>query len=164
MIDFSSRPVTAVNTSVPGSASPAQTPSTASSSNPPANTDERAHSSRSGSSHRSNDHWMQARSVCCRAGAPRLPRDSSANRSASRSSICCGARVWTRAAASSIANGSPSRRRQSSAIASAFASVSAQSCTAARARAANNVTASQRLRSAGVSRTPGAGVGSGGTG
>ena len=65
---------------------------------------------RSGLAHKSNDQSTQARNVCCRTGALRLPRPSNANRSANRSRICPGANTRTHAAANSIANGNPSNR------------------------------------------------------
>ena len=55
------------------------------------------------------------RSVCCRSGASRAPPVSSGRRCSSRASSASGDSTLTRAAASSIASGRPSRRRQISA-------------------------------------------------
>ena len=81
-------------------------------------------------------------SVCCRVGAPRLPRVSSVYRSASRSRICSGDIARNRAAASSIASGNPSSLEQIRATVALLSSVSSKPGTAAAARSANNATAS----------------------
>ena len=75
-------------------------------------------------------------------GRSRGPPVSSARRSSSRSSIAWGVSSWTRAAASSIASGSPSSRAQISATRGAFSSVSAKSAAHRRARSTKRATAS----------------------
>ena len=67
------------------------------------------------------------RSVCWRAGRSRAPPVSSGRRRSSRASSACGESSLIRAAASSIASGSPSRRTQISATAGAFSLVTAKS-------------------------------------
>ena len=69
-----------------------------------------------GSSSRSYDHAIVARSVECRSSASRVPLSAS-SRSPSRSRSASGASSFVRAAASSIASGSRSSRSQSSATA-----------------------------------------------
>ena len=69
-----------------------------------------------------------------------------------------------RAAASSIASGRPSRRRQISATAVALPSVRAKLGRTARARFRNSATAGEDASSSGDTVTPSAGGGSGGTG
>ena len=69
-----------------------------------------------------------------------------------------------RAAASSIASGSPSRRRQISATAAALPSLSSKSGSCARARSTNSATASTPASVSGSSGVPGSGSASGGTG
>ena len=86
----------------------AQTLSTASSVNPPTNTDSRAHSHCSGFVHRSKTQARHACSVCWRSGAPRRPRRSSRSRSRRRSRTWFGDSTGSQVTASSIANGSPS--------------------------------------------------------
>ena len=68
-----------------------------------------------------------SRSVRWRSSASCAPPVSSGSRWSSRRRSACGVSVRTRGAASSIASGSPSSRRQISATASAFSSVSAKS-------------------------------------
>ena len=65
-------------------------------------------------------HSTTARNVWCRGNAVRDPLVSKRKRSVRRSAICGGVRARRRAAASSIASGIPSSRRQISAIASRF--------------------------------------------
>ena len=82
--------------------------------------------------------WLQAmasRIVCCRCGRSRPPPVSSGSRWSSRASSADGERTLTRAAASSMASGRPSRRRQIAATAWAFCSVTAKSGLTACARA-----------------------------
>ena len=89
--------------------------SAASSVQPPAKTARRAKRSCSAGVSRS---WLQAivaRSVRCRSGADREPPASSGSRCSSRSSSTGSESAFTRAAASSIASGRQSRRRQISA-------------------------------------------------
>jgi hypothetical protein len=86
--------------------------SAASRSKPPANTDSRSSNARSGGSSSSYDQSTVARSVCWRGIAERLPRVSSAKRRSSRSWTSAIDIERIRAAASSIASGIPSSRRQ----------------------------------------------------
>src|SRR5215469_3361682 len=137
--------------------------SAASSSNPPANTEQRAHNSRSAALQSPQLHSIEARSVCCRAGRARPPRVNSPSRSPSRSSICSADSTGSRAAASSMASGMPSSRRQILATAAAFASVTANPGTTCAARSANKLTAGNRASSATLSGRPACGAGSGGT-
>jgi hypothetical protein len=60
------------------------------------------------------------------------------NASSSRRAICSGDSTRTRAAASSIASGMQSRRRQISVTASVFAFVRVNDGSVARARSTNN--------------------------
>ena len=69
---------------------------------------------------------------CRSSAAPRL--------SSSRASIACGVSTATRAAASSIASGSPSSRRQISATAGAFSAVTANPAWTAGARSTKSAT------------------------
>jgi hypothetical protein len=70
-----------------GSVSSVQTSSAASSSSPPEKTETRAQRVRSAPEHSSQLQSINARSVCCRAGALRVPLVSSRYRSVSRSRI-----------------------------------------------------------------------------
>ena len=88
------------------------TASAASSVNGPANTDSRHSTTRSVSGSRSKLQSIAARSVWWRGMTVRLPPVSSRNRSSSRSAICWTDSARTRAAASSMASGMPSSRRQ----------------------------------------------------
>ncbi len=81
-------------------------------------------------------------SVLCRPGASRTPPTSNSRRWSSRPSITRGGSSLTRAAASAIASGSPSRRTQISATTAAFSSPSRKSGFAARARSTKSATAS----------------------
>ena len=112
----------------------------ASSSKPPAKTASRRSSSCSSGSRRSWLHWSVAVRVCCRVGAAWLPLRSRRNRSSSRAAIAAGLSAPSRAAASSRASGSPSRRRQIRATSSAFCSLSSKPGEAATARATNSET------------------------
>ena len=98
--------------------------------------------------------WLQAivaRSVRCRSGAEREPPASRGSRCSSRSSSADGESAFTRAAASSIASGRQSRRRQISAT-SPFA---AKSELTARARCTKSSTASRsRNGSTATSHSP----------
>ncbi len=86
---------------------------------------------------------MAPRSVRCRAGRSRAPPVSRASpRPASWARRAAGGSTPTRAAASSIARGRPSRRAQTSATSSPFRSVRAKSGRTARARATKRRTAS----------------------
>ncbi|CAM5730343.1 hypothetical protein STENM223S_08564 [Streptomyces tendae] len=108
------------------SASRAAGPHTASAavrSQPPAKTDRRHSTSRSAASSSSQDQSTTARRVCWRGRAVRLPEVRRRKRSSSRSAIWRGVSIRSRAAASSMARGRPSRRRQISAHASGSSSV-----------------------------------------
>ena len=129
----------------------AQIASTASSVQPPVNTARRANRSCSAGVSRS---WLQAivaRSVRCRSGADREPPASRGSRCTSRSSRASGERTFTLAAASSIASGRQSSRRQISTT-SPFA---AKSEFTARARCTKRSTASRsRSGSTATSHSP----------
>ena len=84
------------------------------------------------------------RGACrCRAGRSWAPPVRRSSRFSSRPRIACGESSFTRAAASSIASGSPSSRRQIPATAAAFSSVSSKSGLTARARSRKNSTAGE---------------------
>ncbi len=106
---------------------------------------------------------MQPHSVCWRSGAVRLPRLSRAKRSVSRAAICSGASTRRRAAASSIASGSPSSRWQISATATQLSARRNVGSTAS-ARAVNRATDSNAVTSASAGCWAGSGAGSCGTG
>ena len=150
--DFSTRAVTWASTSpaggAPAACGPPDTASAAASVNPPANTARRRHSVRSGGVSKSQLQSVSARSVRCRGRTARGPPDSSVNRSSSRPAISCGVSARTRAAASSMASGMPSSRRQISLTAAAFPAVSAKPGRACAARSANSRTASAPAASA----------------
>ena len=97
----------------------AQTASAAAIVQPPANTDSRRNSRRSGSASNPKLHSTVARSVCCRGSRDRLTPPGTSDPAARRAASSAGGRACTRAAASSIASGRPSRRRQISAAAGA---------------------------------------------
>ena len=110
-------------------------------SNPPANTEQRCNTVRSSSSSRSYDHATAWRSVWWRSN-PRRDPDSNRNRSPRRSRTSWALIDTIRAAANSIANAIPSRRRQISITAVASASSSnANAGFTAWARSTNNATA-----------------------
>ena len=88
------------------------------------------------------DHSTVACSVCCRRATSARPRVSSRNRSSSSPAISAGRSAATRAAASSIASGIPSSRRQISPTAATFAGLREKSLRAAAARWANRDIAS----------------------
>ena len=106
---------------------------------------------------------MVARRVRCRGGAVRSPEPSSVKRSPSRAAICSADSTVTRAAASSMASGTPSRARQMAATAIAFRSVIAKPGRAAAARSANSWAASKPASSAAPRRASGGGTASGAT-
>ena len=109
-------------------------------SNPPANTEHLASSVFSVSSSRSWDHATAWRSVWWRS-RPRRDPTSSRNRSSSRSRNSVAVIDCMREAASSIANGIPSRRPQISTTAPASAPVSEIPGATAPARCRNRVAA-----------------------
>ncbi len=106
---------------------------------------------------------MVARRVRCRGGAVRWPVVSSPNRSASRSAICSTDSARTRAAASSIASGTPSSARHSAATAPALAGPMVNPGRDAAARSANSRIASYRVASSAASIGPSGATDSGGT-
>ena len=122
-------------------APPAHTSSAASRVKPPANTDSRRKSTRSSPVSRSWLHSMVARRVCWRVRAVRLPAARTSRLSPSRAAIWSSDSAATRAAASSMASGMPSSRRQ---ISSMVASSSAfgLNCGSAAARSTNRRLAS----------------------
>jgi hypothetical protein len=85
------------------------TASAARRSNPPENTDNKAKPSRLRGRNRSSDHSTAARNVWCRGQARRPPRNPS-SRSLNDASKPSAPSARTRAAASSTANGNPSKR------------------------------------------------------
>jgi len=140
------------------------TSSTASSVQPPTKTASRRNSRRSSSSSRS---WLQAmapRSVCWRAGRSRAPPVSSGSRRSRRASIAWGDSSRTRAAASSIASGSPSSRWQISATAGPLSSVRTKSGVIAAARSTKRATAANRDSASAAGGCCRSGRASGGTG
>src|SRR6266545_4206139 len=151
-----------LSTSAPStSRSPPHTASAASSVAPSRNTDSRRASRCSASSSRSQLQSTTACSVWCRGRAVRLPPDSSRNRSPRRAAICSTGRVRRRAVASSMASGSPSRRRHTSPTGAALAAVTANPGRTAAARSAKRRTAA---KSSGSAPFPAGGAGSGPTG
>ena len=107
---------------------------------------------------------MASRIVCWRAGRSRLPPVSRSRRCSRRSSRAAGGRTRTQAAASSMARGKPSRRRQMAATAAAL-SGSGQSVGAlAVARSRKRATAGTCANSATDERRSLAGSGSGSSG
>ena len=149
----------------PGSGGPAAVPtaSAAGRSKVPANTPRRANSACSPPDSRSKLQSRVLRSVRCRSGRSRAPPVSSPILSSSRASRACGGSSLTLAAASSMASGSPSSRRQISAIAPAFPLVSSKPADAACARCTNRRTEAHRCTSASPP-APIGGTGRGGTG
>ena len=88
--------------------------------------------------------WLQARAartVWCRAGSSRRPPTRRSRRCSRRERMACGGRARLRAAASSMARGSPSRRRQTSATAGAISGSSRKSGRTSWARCTNSATA-----------------------
>ena len=79
--------------------------------------------------------------VCWRAGRSRGPWVSNGSRSPICASSSCGERIALRAAASSMARGNPSSRRQSEATAAALRSSSAKLGRTSRVRATSRRTA-----------------------
>ena len=93
-------------------------------------------------------------------------RASTRHGSSSRSAICCGVRTPATEAASSIASGNPSRRRQISQIAAALPDVSVNDDSTDRAACTNSATEAIIGKSTGIRGTPAgmaSGTGSGGT-
>ena len=103
--------------STAGSSGRAQTCSAASRLQPPAKTARRANSACSCAVSRPRLQSTVARRVRCRSGRSTGPVPRTSSRSASRSSSAVGGRTRNRAVASSMASGTPSRRRQISSTA-----------------------------------------------
>ena len=107
--DLSTRSASSSSTS---SAGRPHTRAAASRVAPPAKTVSRRASVRSSSRRRSQLHSTTARSVRCRGAFVRSPRDSSRNRSSRRAATSSTVSERSRAAASSMARGSPSSAAQ----------------------------------------------------
>ncbi|MDT5328320.1 MAG: hypothetical protein QOF25_5472, partial [Mycobacterium sp.] len=105
---------------------------------------------RSGSVSNAWDQSTEARNVCCRRTAVRAPPVSNRKRSCRLSRISFSDKTRTRAAASSIASGTPSRRRQISVAAAQLSSVRRKSGRTRRARSVNNSIASSASDSDGT--------------
>ena len=105
---------------------------------------------RSGSVSSACDQSTDARNVCCRRTAVRAPPVRSRKRSCRLLTISSSESARTRAAASSMASGIPSRRRQISVTVSVLSSVTVKSGRARRARSVNNSTASSARDSDGT--------------
>ena len=143
-IDLATKLARASTTSHGSMPSPAATASAALASKVPEKTPRRAKTRCSVGEHRENDQSTVARSVWCRSTAERRPPVRSRKRSSSRAAISAGLMATIRAAASSIASGTPSSRRQISSTASAFAGEIVNDGLTDPARSANNVVASER--------------------
>ncbi len=115
--------------------------STESSVNPGANTASSVRRRRDASSSSPADHSIVDRSVRCRSGRSRDESTSRASCRSSRRRMSAGVSTRVRAAASSIARGTPSSTRQIPTTAARFASVSSNVGLAADARSANSSTA-----------------------
>ena len=102
--------------------------------------------------------------VCWRAGRSRAPPVNSGRLRSRRLSNAAGGRTLMRAAASSIASGSPSKRAQICATAFALARVNANEGFASRARRTNRSTAGYAARSSSGRFTLGSGTPSGAIG
>jgi len=168
--DLSARPVSTSRTAPAGSSPPGvlgsspQTCSAAASVAPPGSGASRRASTRSGFDSRSQLHSTTARSVWCRGSAVRLPPVSTANLSSSRPVSWAGDMVRSRAAASSMASGIPSRARQMPATSAALAPVTAKPGRTARARSASSRTEAAAMIAASSPSPESGGTGSGGTG
>lgn len=106
---------------------------------------------------------MLVRIVRRRSGSSRGPSVSIGNPRSSRTSIAAGERTVVLAAASSIANGRPSSRRQISTTSPALPSLMAKSGRTACDRSTNSRTASYRPRSLTGDTDPGSGNANGAT-
>ena len=130
----------------------------------PANVDRRSNTRCSGSVSSSYDHCTRSRSVRWRGSVARREPASTRNRSGSRSASCAGLIDRMRAAASSSASGTPSRRMQISATAVGGRRRRARSRVApARARSTNSCTAGDLGQRSRAARRGSPGTGSGGT-
>ena len=134
--DFSTSPASPARTS-----SPAQTRSAAARSKPPANTDVRAHRSRSAGLHSAKLQSMAASSVWCRGSPPRFTVPGSRKQSSNPDSSSASVSTRSRTAASSIASGMPASSRHTCATCSWFSAVTANPGSTAAARSANSVNA-----------------------
>ena len=110
-------------------------------SNVPAKMPSRSNTVRSSASRSRYDHSTVARNVWCRSTRPRRLPVRSRNRSSRCAAMSIGLIDVTRAAASSIASGIPSTRRQISPTADHCASVHSSSAPASDVRSANSCTA-----------------------
>jgi hypothetical protein len=128
--DFATRPVSASRVPSAG-----WTASAASTEKPPANTPSRANNAASAADSRSWLHASAAPSARWWGGAAALaPKFSSPKRFRRRRTIWAGVSTGVRAAASSIASGSPSSAAHSIATARASSSSAGLPCSAARSR------------------------------
>ncbi len=102
--------------------------------------------------------------MCWRSGMSTVPVPRASSDRARRRKSASGLNSRVRAAANSIASGRPSRRRQISTTAVAFAAVRAKSWRAAPARSTNSATAGDEAISSSGTVAGFGGSGSGGTG
>jgi hypothetical protein len=154
-IDLSTSAASRSTTSKSSIGSPAHTCSAASRLKFEAKVLRRRKAIRSVSPSRSWLQSMAASSVCWRLLRERDAAASSLKRSPRRCAIWAGDIERTRAAASSMASGMPSRRRQMAITSATLAGVTWKSVPASRARSWNSLTAPKRRLSSGSS--PGAG-------
>lgn len=108
-------------------------------------------------------HSIVALRVLCLSGRSRAPLVRNFKGSLSLSSIFWGVSTFTRAAASSMAKGSPSRRAQISAMAGAFSLVTSKFAFAALALSTKSFTASYWVKTSREVITLRSGKDSGGT-
>ena len=161
--DLSTNPLSRSSRSRTAIAPPAATASAASIVNPPVNTASRRNRICSGSVSSAWLHSIAPRRVRWRGRAVLLPEESNPNTSSSLAAICWGSSTRARAAASSMARGSPSRRRQICATAAAFSSPNANEGRTAWVRSTNNRIASLAAATARVTGLPASGSVSAGT-
>lgn len=140
-----------------------QTASIASSVRPPEKMAIRAKSVFSPSSRRVWLHSMAPLRVLCLSGRSLAPPVRSLRRLVRRARMELGGKSFMRAAASSMARGSPSRRAQISATAGAFSEVISKPAFVASARSIKSLTASYWERTSKVGNLFGSGIASGGT-
>ena len=131
---------------------PAATCSAACSVKPPANTASRRKAARSSAVEQVVAPVQGGAQGLVARGADRAPPTSTAKMSSSRSASWAGERIRIRAAASSIASGRPSSRRQMVSTAAAFSSVSRNDGRTSCARCSNSLTASDPASSEGGRR------------
>ena len=101
--------------------------------------------------------------VCCRGGKSRAPPDRIFKRLSSRESKAGGGRIFMRAAASSIAKGSPSNREHICAMTPALLFVRVKSRFTADARLTNNSIAGKAANAFSDNSCPAAGTDKGDT-